>query len=47
MNLTSSSPKIKVLIVDDSAIVRKLLADAISAEPDMVVVGTAPDAYIA
>jgi two-component system chemotaxis response regulator CheB len=47
MNLTSSSPKIKVLIVDDSAIVRKLLAETISAEPDMVVVGTAPDAYIA
>ncbi|HEV2619929.1 MAG TPA: response regulator, partial [Acidobacteriaceae bacterium] len=39
--------KIKVLIVDDSAIVRKILGDLISAERDMEVVGTAPDAYVA
>src|SRR5271170_8313285 len=39
--------KIKVLIVDDSAIVRKLLAEALAAEPDIEVVGTAPDPYIA
>jgi two-component system chemotaxis response regulator CheB len=39
--------KIKVLVVDDSAIVRKLLTDAISSEPDLEVVGTAPDPYIA
>ena len=41
------SLKIKVLIVDDSAIVRKMLSDAIAAEPDMEVVGTAPDPYVA
>jgi two-component system, chemotaxis family, protein-glutamate methylesterase/glutaminase len=39
--------KIKVLVVDDSAIVRKLLTDAIASEPDLEVVGTAPDPYIA
>ncbi len=39
--------KIKVLIVDDSAIVRKLLAECLSAEPDLEVVGTAPDAFVA
>jgi two-component system chemotaxis response regulator CheB len=39
--------KIRVLVVDDSAIVRKLLSDAISAQSDMEVVGTAPDPYIA
>ncbi|MEO8657341.1 MAG: chemotaxis response regulator protein-glutamate methylesterase [Bryobacteraceae bacterium] len=39
--------KIKVLIVDDSAIVRKLLAQALSQEPDLEVVGTAPDPYVA
>lgn len=39
--------RIKVLIVDDSAIARKLLCDALSAEPDLEVVGTAPDPYIA
>lgn len=39
--------KIRVLIVDDSAIVRKLLTEAISAHADLEVVGTAPDAYVA
>src|SRR5947207_9794925 len=39
--------KIKVLIVDDSAIVRKLLSQALSEEPDIEVVGTAPDPYVA
>jgi two-component system chemotaxis response regulator CheB len=39
--------KIKVLVVDDSAIVRKILADAISAENDLEVVGTAADPFIA
>jgi two-component system chemotaxis response regulator CheB len=39
--------KIRVLVVDDSAIVRKILTDAISGEEDMEVVGTAPDPFIA
>lgn len=39
--------KIKVLIVDDSAIVRKLLGEALANEPDIAVVGTAPDPYVA
>lgn len=39
--------KIKVLIVDDSAIVRKLLAEALAGESDIEVVGTAPDPYVA
>lgn len=39
--------RIRVLIVDDSAIVRKLLAEALCGEPDIQVVGTAPDPYIA
>ena len=43
----TSQPKIKVLIVDDSAIVRKLLGDALASEPDLEVVGTAPDPYVA
>lgn len=43
----SESRKIKVLVVDDSAIVRKLLTEAITSEPDLEVVGTAPDPYIA
>jgi two-component system chemotaxis response regulator CheB len=39
--------KIKVLIVDDSAIVRKVLAEALATEADIEVVGTAPDPFVA
>lgn len=39
--------KIKVLIVDDSAVVRKVLTTLINNEIDMEVVGTAPDPYSA
>jgi two-component system chemotaxis response regulator CheB len=39
--------RIKVLVVDDSAIVRKMLGDAIRQQPDMEVVGGAPDPFIA
>ena len=38
---------IKVLIVDDSAIVRKLLADSLKGEPDIEVVGGAGDPFVA
>jgi two-component system chemotaxis response regulator CheB len=39
--------RIRVLIVDDSAIVRKILTEALSGEPDLEVVGSAPDPYVA
>ncbi len=42
-----NSRKTRVLIVDDSAIVRKILSDALAGEPDLEVVGTAPDPYVA
>lgn len=38
---------IRVLIVDDSALVRKLLTEALAGEPDLEVVGTAPDPFVA
>ena len=41
------TPRIKVLVVDDSAIVRKLLSETLSAEPDIEVVGVAPDPFVA
>ena len=39
--------KIRVLIVDDSAIVRKILTEPWPARADIEVVGTAPDPYVA
>jgi two-component system chemotaxis response regulator CheB len=39
--------KIKVLIVDDSALVRRILTDMLSSDPGMEVLGAAGDAYIA
>src|SRR5712675_1745760 len=41
------SAPIKVLIVDDSAVVRKLLADALRSDPDIHVVGGAADPFVA
>ncbi len=42
-----SAPRIRVLIVDDSAVVRKLVSDALKADPEIEVVGTAIDPYAA
>jgi two-component system chemotaxis response regulator CheB len=41
------SRKTKVLIVDDSVIVRKILSDIFATDPGIEVVGTAPDPYAA
>jgi len=38
---------IRVLVVDDSAVVRKVFAEALSREKGIEVVGTAPDPYVA
>jgi two-component system chemotaxis response regulator CheB len=42
-----STRKTRVLIVDDSALVRRILSDCLSGLPDIEVVGAAPDPYIA
>jgi len=52
MNTPSSNPpgafaRIRVLIVDDSAVVRQLLTAQISRDPGIEVVGTAPDPFVA
>ncbi|CAD85770.1 MULTISPECIES: protein-glutamate methylesterase/protein-glutamine glutaminase [Nitrosomonas] len=39
--------KISVLIIDDSALIRKLLTEIINARPDMEVIGAAPDPIVA
>jgi two-component system chemotaxis response regulator CheB len=43
----ANNKKIRVLIVDDSALVRKILTELLGSDPGMEVVGSAPDAFIA
>ncbi len=43
----NASQRAKVLIIDDSALVRQLLTDILSADPGLEVVGTASDPLIA
>jgi two-component system chemotaxis response regulator CheB len=43
MNVEGRAGKIKVLIVDDSALIRRLLAEIVNGQPDMQAVGAAPD----
>ncbi|HEY4166503.1 MAG TPA: chemotaxis response regulator protein-glutamate methylesterase, partial [Reyranella sp.] len=46
-DLASAHRKIRVLIVDDSASVRTTLSEIIAADPDLEVMGTAADPYVA
>src|SRR6202162_1391452 len=39
--------KIRVLVVDDSAVMRQLLSEILASDPQIEVVGTAPDPYVA
>jgi two-component system, chemotaxis family, protein-glutamate methylesterase/glutaminase len=39
--------KIRTLVVDDSALVRKIITDSLAHDPDIEVVGTAIDPYVA
>jgi two-component system chemotaxis response regulator CheB len=41
------APPVRVLVVDDSALVRQLLTELLGADPGIEVVGTASDPYIA
>ena len=40
-------PKCRVLIVDDSALMRELLTEILNSDPDIEVVGAAADPFIA
>jgi two-component system chemotaxis response regulator CheB len=40
-------PQISVLVVDDSVVIRRLVTDALQSEPDIRVVGTAPNGRVA
>jgi len=41
------SRKLRVLVVDDAVVVRKIVADVLSADPDIEIAGTAPNGRIA
>ena len=43
----SIQKKIRVLVVDDSAVVRRMISDALSLDPEIEVVGAACDPYVA
>ena len=43
----SHSPPVRVLVVDDSSSMRRLLASLLKADPEIEVVGEAEDAYVA
>jgi two-component system chemotaxis response regulator CheB len=43
----AAARRVRVLIVDDSAMVRRILSELLSRDPGIEVVGTAPDAYVA
>lgn len=45
--MTRNQRTIKVLIVDDSAVVRQVLSDLLDADPQIEVIGTASDPFIA
>ena len=44
---TMNGPRIKVLVVDDSAVVRKIFSETLSREEDIEVVGTARVSFVA
>ena len=39
--------KITVIVIDDSALIRKLLSEIINSQPDMKAIGAAPDPLVA
>lgn len=46
IGITAMRSRIRILIIDDSALVRKLLAGELSSDPELEVIGTAPDPFI-
>jgi two-component system, chemotaxis family, protein-glutamate methylesterase/glutaminase len=47
MMIRTDLPRTRVVVVDDSALARRLLAEIIDRQPDMRCVGAASDPYVA
>ena len=45
--MNSAERKTRVLIVDDSAVARRAISEALARDPEIEVVGAASDAYVA
>ena len=45
--MKSAARKIRVLVVDDSAVARRAISEALARDPEIEVVGAASDAYVA
>jgi two-component system chemotaxis response regulator CheB len=45
--MDAARKKIRILIVDDSALVRRILSELLGSDPELEVVGTAGDAFVA
>ncbi|MFT3802841.1 MAG: chemotaxis response regulator protein-glutamate methylesterase [Burkholderiaceae bacterium] len=47
LSSAAGGPRIKVLVVDDSALIRQLMTEIINRQPDMTCVGAAADPFVA
>src|SRR5271165_757795 len=47
MEAPTAKKKVRVLVVDDSAVMRQLLTEILGSDPEIEVVGSAPDPYVA
>ena len=45
--MNTATDRIRVLVVDDSALARRAIIDALALDPAIEVIGTAPDPYVA
>jgi len=43
----AATEKLRVLVVDDSVVIRRLIVDALSNQPDIEVIGTAANGVLA